>query len=92
MHQYFILVLVTIVTVLNFKMKMVILCILLFLLVTRPVGIICQSVFINDHECQVAKGMRWGILIGKRGARGSSSEKIFIILEVHDHWFFNHKE
>ena len=76
MHQYFILVLVSILTVLNFKMKMVILCIALFLLVIRPVGHNMLKYLINDHDCQVAKGMRWGILIGKRGVRGSSPEKI----------------
>ena len=76
MHQYFILVLVSILTVLNLKMKMVILRIALFLLVTRPVGHKMLNNFMSDHECQVAKGMRWDILIVKRGVRGRSPEKI----------------
>ena len=73
MHQYFILVLVSIVTVLNFIIKMVILCIALFLLVTRPVGHKMLKYFMSDHECQVAKGMRWGILIVSSPARSAQS-------------------
>ena len=53
----------------------------------------------SDHVCQVAKGMRWGILIVKRVVRDLPREN-FIILEVHvcdfnvllDHWLYNHKE
>ena len=42
----------------------------------------------SDHECQVAKGMRWGILIVKRGGGGGGRSgdlprENFIILEVH---------
>ena len=95
MHQYFILVLVSILTVLNFKMKMVIICIALFLLVTRPVGHKMLKYFMSDHECQVTKGMRWGMLIVKRGVRGPSPRKFYNVCDLNvllDHWFYIHKE
>ena len=62
MHHKFILVLVSI-SDLNFKMKMIILYVALFLLVIRPGGHKMLKKFMSDHESQVAKGMRWGILI-----------------------------
>ena len=76
MHQYFILVLISILTTLKYslkpQMKMVILCMIaLFLLATRPVG--AQNIKVI-HECQFAKGMRWGMHIVERGVRGISPE------------------
>ena len=47
-----------------------------------------QNAIIVIHECQVAKGMRWGMLIVEReggggGGVGDLSRENFIILEVH---------
>ena len=77
MHQYFILVLVSILTALKYnlkpQMKMVILCMIAMSVshqTCRP-----QNLKVI-YECQVAKGMTWDIVIVKRGVRGMSPEKI----------------
>ena len=107
MHQYFILVLVSILKVLKYslkpQMKMVILCMIAISVshqTCRP-----QNIKVI-HECQVAKGMTWDIVIVKSGGGGGGfggyiPRENFIILEVHvcdfnalflDHWFYNHRE
>ena len=73
-------------------MKMVILCMIAISVshqTCRP-----QNIKVI-HECQVANGVTWDIVIVKWGVREN-----FIILEVHecdfnallDHWFYNHRE
>ena len=58
-------------------MKMAILCIIaLFLLVTRPIFAQNVKVHVID-ECQVGKGMGWGMLIVERGVLGIFPENIF---------------
>ena len=71
MHQYFILVLVSILKVLKYslkpQMKMVILCMIAISVshqTCRP-----QNIKVI-HECQVAKGMTWDIVIVKWGGGG----------------------